>query len=335
MIKRIFKKIKNKVSILLVFVMIFSLINVMDFGIQKVYAATIPASEDYQSYTAELPTDNVPVPREIGDWRYSLLKSDESDHNNNNTVNNPPYVYIRSNLGVGYALGSSASAKALEVCGWVNEDTAFQVKSKSGNEFKFKSFNVENNGGAGGTGNYKVVGYKDIVIVPAVTQNFNAQNGTSTSVVLSGNGWYKQISGLKSKSTKVPPPTFGGVNLHTPAIVSRLFKLFIPSVIEEIAKSSGFMKRHSKLKVRLVGIKLSDKIAHKRIPKAIIQNDGNDISSNKRERLHWNLMVTNIKEDLLSSTIVTELYRIRWQIDIVASIVNAPNYYFKSKIKIV
>jgi len=30
-------------------------------------------------------------------------------------------------------------------------------------------------------------------------------------------------------------------------LVSRLFKLFIPSVIEEIAKSSGFMKRHSKL----------------------------------------------------------------------------------------
>ena len=30
-------------------------------------------------------------------------------------------------------------------------------------------------------------------------------------------------------------------------LVSRLFKLFIPSFIEEIAKSSGFMKRHSKL----------------------------------------------------------------------------------------
>lgn len=30
-------------------------------------------------------------------------------------------------------------------------------------------------------------------------------------------------------------------------LVSRLFKLFIPSVIEEIAKSTGFMKRHSKI----------------------------------------------------------------------------------------
>lgn len=30
-------------------------------------------------------------------------------------------------------------------------------------------------------------------------------------------------------------------------LVSRLFKLFIPSKIEEIAKQTGFMKRHSKL----------------------------------------------------------------------------------------
>lgn len=30
-------------------------------------------------------------------------------------------------------------------------------------------------------------------------------------------------------------------------LVSRIFKLFIPSIIEKVAKSSGFMKRHSKL----------------------------------------------------------------------------------------
>ncbi|WP_054740703.1 hypothetical protein [Cellulosilyticum ruminicola] len=35
--------------------------------------------------------------------------------------------------------------------------------------------------------------------------------------------------------------------MHITKLVSRLFKLFIPSIIEEIAKSSGFMKRHSKL----------------------------------------------------------------------------------------
>lgn len=35
--------------------------------------------------------------------------------------------------------------------------------------------------------------------------------------------------------------------MHIAKLVSRLFKLFIPSIIEEIAKTSGFMKRHSKL----------------------------------------------------------------------------------------
>lgn len=35
--------------------------------------------------------------------------------------------------------------------------------------------------------------------------------------------------------------------MHIAKLVSRLFKLFIPSTIEEIAKTSGFMKCHSKL----------------------------------------------------------------------------------------
>ncbi|PHV69171.1 hypothetical protein CS063_17360 [Sporanaerobium hydrogeniformans] len=43
---------------------------------------------------------------------------------------------------------------------------------------------------------------------------------------------------------------------------------------------------HSKLKVRLVGTKLPTEVTHKRIKKAIIQNDGNAISDNKREILH-------------------------------------------------
>ncbi|MEG2896067.1 MAG: IS4 family transposase [Niameybacter sp.] len=79
----------------------------------------------------------------------------------------------------------------------------------------------------------------------------------------------------------------------------------------------------SKLKVRLVGIRLSDAIAHKRIKKAIAQNNGQDISSNKRELLHWNLMVTNIKSDRLSATIITELYRIHWQIELLFKVLKS------------
>ncbi|WP_157047659.1 hypothetical protein [Cellulosilyticum ruminicola] len=35
--------------------------------------------------------------------------------------------------------------------------------------------------------------------------------------------------------------------MHITRLVSRLFKLFIPSFIEKVAKSTGFMKCHSKL----------------------------------------------------------------------------------------
>lgn len=73
---------------------------------------------------------------------------------------------------------------------------------------------------------------------------------------------------------------------------------------------------HSKLKVRLVGSKLPTEVVQKRIKKAMVENDGTDISDSKREILHWNLMITNIDANVLNTTIITELYRIRWQIEL-------------------
>lgn len=63
-------------------------------------------------------------------------------------------------------------------------------------------------------------------------------------------------------------------------LVSRLFKLFIPTIIEEIAKSSGFMKRHSKIlpktfaKAMSLGLLDSKNITEEVIAEkcAIIQN---------------------------------------------------------------
>ena len=78
-----------------------------------------------------------------------------------------------------------------------------------------------------------------------------------------------------------------------------------------------------KLKVRLVGIRLFNEIAHKRINKDSIQNDGNEISSSKREILHWNLMITNIDAEVLSSTIITEHYRMRWQIELLFNVLKS------------
>ena len=75
--------------------------------------------------------------------------------------------------------------------------------------------------------------------------------------------------------------------------------------------------------MRLVGTKLPDEIVHKSIKKAIAQNGGNDISSSKREILHWNLMSTNISSDVLDTTIITELYRIRWQIELLFKVLKS------------
>ena len=68
--------------------------------------------------------------------------------------------------------------------------------------------------------------------------------------------------------------------MHIVKLVSRLFKIFIPSVIEEIAKLSGFKKRHSKLlpqtfaKAMSLGILDSKNITEEVIAEkcAIIQN---------------------------------------------------------------
>ena len=79
----------------------------------------------------------------------------------------------------------------------------------------------------------------------------------------------------------------------------------------------------NKLKVRLVGNKLSDEIATKRIKKAILQNNGEDIDSHKRQLLHWNLMITNISKETLNTSIITELYRIRWQIELLFKVLKS------------
>lgn len=79
----------------------------------------------------------------------------------------------------------------------------------------------------------------------------------------------------------------------------------------------------NKLKVRLVGIKLSDEIAAKRIKKAIIQNNGSDIDDYKRQLLHWNFMITNISKETLNASIITELYRMRWQIELLFKVLKS------------
>lgn len=70
------------------------------------------------------------------------------------------------------------------------------------------------------------------------------------------------------------------------------------------------------LKVRLVGNKLNNRIAQKRIQKSVLNNNKKNISSNLKILLHWNLVITNVPKEKLSASIVSELYRLRWQIEL-------------------
>lgn len=121
-------------------------------------------------------------------------------------------------------------------------------------------------------------------------------------------------------------------NLKIFTAVSEKYPIYNQVTMPELLKSSThsidqevYIGSNSgcKLKVRLVGVKLPDDVAHKRIQKAIKQNNGNDISSEKREILHWNLMITNIAADVLESTIIVDLYRMRWQIELLFKVLKS------------
>ena len=79
-----------------------------------------------------------------------------------------------------------------------------------------------------------------------------------------------------------------------------------------------------KFKVRLVGEKLPDSVVALRIKKAVAQNKGLDMSKEKRLLLHWNLAITNVQAETLSSKIILELYRLRWQIKLLFKVLKSP-----------
>jgi len=71
------------------------------------------------------------------------------------------------------------------------------------------------------------------------------------------------------------------------------------------------------MKVRLCGIKLPSKVYAERIRKARKENAGKTLSKEKRERLKWILIITNVPEDMLSFDAVCEIYRLRWTIELI------------------
>jgi NTP pyrophosphatase (non-canonical NTP hydrolase) len=73
------------------------------------------------------------------------------------------------------------------------------------------------------------------------------------------------------------------------------------------------------MEVRLVGIKLPEKVYNEKIRKArnTAKPKGKTLTKETLERLKWVLMVTNVESEKLDVKAITEIYRIRWQIELI------------------
>ena len=71
--------------------------------------------------------------------------------------------------------------------------------------------------------------------------------------------------------------------------------------------------------VRLVGVRLPESAYGKRMRAANkkAKSSGKTLSKADKERLKWILIVTNVESDILSFDAICELYRIRWQVELI------------------
>lgn len=71
-------------------------------------------------------------------------------------------------------------------------------------------------------------------------------------------------------------------------------------------------------KVRLVGIRLPEKVSNERKRKAYknAQSKGKQLTEEEIVLLDWYIVITNVPSDMLSINTLCELYRLRWQIEL-------------------
>lgn len=103
-----------------------------------------------------------------------------------------------------------------------------------------------------------------------------------------------------------------------------------------IKLSSGEMHE-----IRIVGIKLPQEISAQKKRKAYkaAKNKGKQLTTKEIQLLDWLLVITNVSEDMLSIRTICELYRLRWQIELLFKALkssmdfekfgNTGEYYFK------
>jgi len=78
-------------------------------------------------------------------------------------------------------------------------------------------------------------------------------------------------------------------------------------------------RKEVRTEVRLIAIRLPENVVNERRRKAAskAKRKGRTLKKADSEFLAWNIMVTNITENMLSAEDVPQLYRIRWQIELV------------------
>lgn len=99
-----------------------------------------------------------------------------------------------------------------------------------------------------------------------------------------------------------------------------------PMPVEKIFdESKGFIdiricigqKKKTRLSVRLIAIKLPPDVVNQRLRRANINSRGRTLSKNEKTLLSWNIVITNAEADKLPPEKALELYKIRWQIEII------------------
>ena len=98
-------------------------------------------------------------------------------------------------------------------------------------------------------------------------------------------------------------------------------KLDLVDLLKSKAEIDKDVKIRSKsgvfMKVRLVGKKLPEEVYSKKIREARKKAKGRTLSAEELTRLKWILIITNVERAKLSIDAICELYRMRWQIELI------------------
>lgn len=78
-------------------------------------------------------------------------------------------------------------------------------------------------------------------------------------------------------------------------------------------------RKDTRMKVRIVGVRLPEDVVSERRRKANkkAKASGKTLSNYELELLAWNLLITDVTENMLSAETICELYRIRWQVELI------------------